>query len=89
MQDNPVGDHVLSWIGNGASVSAIAFSIMGWLPPIAAVIAFIWYCIQIYESNTAQKWLSRRRAKKIARLRAALVLLETTDAASPGGDQTV
>src|SRR2546422_2370618 len=35
--------------------------------PMAALIAFVWYVIQIYESNTVQAWLRNRRQQKIAR----------------------
>lgn len=47
------------WI-DGISASAILAAILGWLPAIAAVLAIIWYCIQIYESATGQRifaWL--------------------------------
>ena len=41
---------------------------------IAAVAGFLWYCLQIWESRTIQHWWRnlqmKRKAKKIARLRA-------------------
>ncbi len=76
MQDNPVGDHVLSWFGNGASLGAVGLALIGWLPPIAAVIAVIWYMIQIYESNTVQGWIRSRRTRKLARMKARVIMME-------------
>ncbi len=76
MQDNPAGDHLLSWIGNGASAGAVISTMVGWLPPAAAVIAFIWYVIQIYESATVQKWIRNRRTRKIARMKAQVLMME-------------
>lgn len=56
------------------SAGAIVGVFLGYLPAIAAVAGFLWYCIQIWESRTIQHWWRnrqmKRRAKKIARLRA-------------------
>ncbi len=79
MQDNPAGDHVLSWIGNGASLGAVVTTLFGYLPPIAAFIALIWYLIQIFESGTVQKWIKTRRVRKIARMKARVLLMEAQD----------
>lgn len=57
-------------IGAGAIIAAI----LGYITPIAAVVALVWYLIQIWESRTIQHWRENRRmvrkAKKIARLKA-------------------
>ena len=74
--DEHSGGPILAWIGNGASVAAVFSTLIGWLPPVAAVIAFIWYCIQIYESKTIQRHLEARRVRKIAALRAQIIKLE-------------
>lgn len=55
-----------TWVGNSVSLAAIIATIVGWLPPLAALAAIIWYAIQIHESKTIQKWLVARRARKIA-----------------------
>ena len=47
--------HAFDWISAGAIVG----SLVGYLPPLAAALAIIWYCIQIYESKTFQGWLKR------------------------------
>jgi len=51
--------HILDWVSAGAVIGSIA----GILPPIAAVFAIIWYCIQIYESKTVQNWIRRRKER--------------------------
>lgn len=47
------------------SAAAIATSLMGWLPPVAAILGIIWYVMQIWtwvEKRFAQKRGFRRRA---------------------------
>lgn len=62
------------WIGHGLSLAAILSTLAGLLPAIAALAAVVWYAVQIYESETCQKWLDKRRmkwkARRIAKLRA-------------------
>ncbi len=78
MQDH-TGDHLLSWFGNGASIGAVVSTMFGWLPPAAAFIALVWYIIQIYESDTVQKKIRSRRVRKIARMKAQVMLMEAQD----------
>ena len=63
-----------AWLGNSASVVTILGSIFGLLPPLAALVAIIWYMIQVYESKTYREWRARRlhdkKTRKIARLQA-------------------
>ena len=71
------GSHNIStWAGNLVSASAIIGAIAGWLPALAALVGLIWYLIQIYESATVQRWAAARRARKIARLKAKVLLME-------------
>lgn len=63
-------------IGDAGAVGLIAVSIMGWLPPLAAIIAIIWYCIQIYESRTLQKNVRNWRLRKLVKLRSEATALE-------------
>jgi hypothetical protein len=55
---------VASWFG----------AVLGVLPVLAALFGVVWYGIQIYESDTIQKYLEKRRmerkARRIAKLRA-------------------
>lgn len=75
-------DHhsISQWLANIAGTSAIAASLIGWLPTIASLVAgvtaFIWYAIQISESATVQRWRATRRTRKLARLKAHVLLLE-------------
>jgi hypothetical protein len=46
------------------SAAAIVGSLMHWLPPLAAVLAVVWYVLQIYESQTVQGWLHHRKVVK-------------------------
>ena len=71
-------DHstVNQWLGNGLSIGAIASTFLGWTPSIAAGVALIWYLIQIYESATVQRWLAGHRVRKLARLKARVIMLE-------------
>lgn len=68
--------YIVSWIGNSISVGVIYASVMGILPAVAAIAAIIWYYIQISESQTVRHWKARRLARKIAKVKAQLVLLE-------------
>jgi hypothetical protein len=65
------------------SAGAIVASFLGWLPPIAAIAAILWYVIQIYESRTFQKWVRlqrRRRRQHQALKRIANAAVQVTEA---------
>jgi len=66
----------LNWIGHSVSTVAILGTLAGLLPPIAALAAFLWYSVQLYESRTVRHYFAHRRAKKIASLKARLKVLE-------------
>lgn len=71
-------DHstINQWLGNGLSIGAIASTMLGWTPAVAAIVALVWYLIQIYESTTVQRWLATRRNRKLARLKARVLMME-------------
>jgi hypothetical protein len=72
------GTHsIQGWLGNFFSLGAIGASLLGYLPAVGALIAVIWYTIQIYESVTVQRWLAARRLRQIVALKAKLLALET------------
>lgn len=78
------------WLGNIVSVAAVIGALAGWVAPIAAVVALIWYLIQIYESETVRRWAATRRARKLARLKARVLMLEAQSRrALPGPDDTL
>ena len=56
------------------AAGGIVGTLMGYLPAIASILSIIWFGIQIYESRTfvhwKNNWLMKRKAKKIARLKA-------------------
>jgi hypothetical protein len=52
-----------------ASAGAILTAFLGYLPPIAALAAIIWYVVQTYESKTVQRWVRLRRWKRARKRR--------------------
>lgn len=74
------GNSISQWIGNVVGAGAVIGTMLGYFAPIAALVALIWYLIQIYESATLQRWLANRRAHKIARLKAKIVWLQAKSA---------
>lgn len=70
-------DHPVSqWAGNVISAAAIISTFLGWAPAVAALAGGVWYVIKIYESATVQHWVNARRMRKIARLKARVLMLE-------------
>lgn len=51
------------------SAGAILASFTGWLPPLAALVAVLWYIIQMWESETVRGWLHRHNIVKRRRSR--------------------
>lgn len=95
-----IDNHVGFWTANALGTAAIIGTIIGWLPAIAAMVAVIFYLIQIWESATVRHYLANRKmvrkAKKIARLRARekvitaqLAALETVRQAKAIAKETV
>ena len=76
----------MSWIDIGRivahsiSVSAIGATLIGLLPPLTAVVIFVYYCSQIYEAHWFQRFLRARRESKIAKYKAKIFRLETAQA---------
>ena len=65
---------VISLTGDIASGVAVLGTLAGFLPPLVAVAALLWYVVQIWESDTVQGWIHgpvkvarRKRAKYRAR----------------------
>jgi FtsH-binding integral membrane protein len=48
------------------SVVAVIGALSGLLPAIAALFTIIWTGLRIYESETVQKWLAKRRNSRKA-----------------------
>ena len=77
------GNAINQWVGNIVSVGAIVGAFLGWIPYIGALVALCWYLIQIYESQTLQRWLANRRARKIAHLKSRILELEARTLLEP------
>lgn len=77
--------NTITWIISTAASSVVITTVAGLIPPFAAFIALIWYFIQIYESDTFKRWNASRRVRKIARLKAHLLMLESKPAPLPPG----
>lgn len=45
------------------SLGTVLGTLAAWLPPLAALVSILWGLIRIYETQTVQAWVSRRRAK--------------------------
>ena len=46
-----------------ASVTSLLGTLVGVLPDITAFLTFVWMCIRIYETDTVQSILGRKKAK--------------------------
>jgi hypothetical protein len=68
----PIGN----WLGHIVSLFAIGGSLFGLIPALAALLAVIWYALEIYENRTVQRWVRARKLRKLVRLRARAVALE-------------
>lgn len=51
-------------IFDGLSVSTVVATLAGWLPALAALVTIVWTGIRIYETQTVQHWLYRRRVRR-------------------------
>lgn len=70
-------NHTIShWIANATSGGLVVTTVMGWAPAAAALVGLVWYLIQIYESSTVQRWLAFRRSRKLAHLKARVLMME-------------
>jgi hypothetical protein len=70
---------VVAKMWNLGSAVAIAGTIIGWFPYVAAFIGMCYYLLQMYESPTAQTWLHTRRVRKIAATKKYLAALEAQE----------
>jgi hypothetical protein len=65
------------WVaGDLGAVGTIVASLAGLLPPLAALIAIVFYLIQIKESDTIARFLRNMRLRKLVKLRARAVEYE-------------
>jgi hypothetical protein len=50
---------VVKNIADAVSLGAVAGSLMGWLPPLAALLTIIWTTIRILETNTVKSFVNK------------------------------
>jgi hypothetical protein len=77
-----MGSHPVGYTLDAAGLLAILGALLGWISPIAALIAILWYSIQIWESRTVQTWVQKRHERRLVRLAAKLAALQLRTAAS-------
>lgn len=46
---------------DGTAVGTVAATLFGWLPEATALLSFIWIAIRIWETDTVQTLLGRKR----------------------------
>lgn len=72
-------------IADTISLGAILGVFAHVLPPLAAFIAIIWYCLEMYESKTVQGFLRGRRRRHLRRQRHLRRTVKTPPAVGPAG----
>lgn len=74
--DHPISNWISNLLGGGALISTW----IGFLPTLTGVIASLiagaWYTIQIAESETVRRWFALRRTRKLAKLKARVLMME-------------
>ncbi len=74
---------IFTWVMSTISTGAILGTAMGLVPLLGGLVAIVWYCIQIRESQTYRAWHAKRHAVRIARLKTRLLLMESKAAPLP------
>lgn len=69
---------IAQWVGNVSGAGAIIASMLGYLPAMGALIAIVWYAIQIRESDTYKEWRNQRQRDRIAKLERELTRLKSS-----------
>lgn len=77
-----------SWVTHTLAGGTLVSSLAGILPPFAALLAIVWYAIQIRESVTVRQWLAKRRNRRIVKLQAKLVALKLDRELYPTDDES-
>lgn len=54
-------DENVKYVLDAAAATSAVATLLGWLPPIAAALTIIWTIIRIYETDTVQRMLGRRK----------------------------
>ena len=46
---------------DAVAVTTTASALVGWLPPIVAILTLVWTVIRIYETETVQRFVQKRK----------------------------
>ena len=49
---------------DAVAVTTTASALVGWLPPIVAILTLVWTVIRIYETETVQRFVQKRKQEK-------------------------
>lgn len=71
--------NLIAWIGNTLSPAAILGWAIGIFPGVVLFAAFLFYLIQLFESDTFQTWIRSRRLRKMAKLKIKMAALEALE----------
>ena len=55
--------HHAYYVADVASLVAIGGAFAGFFPHVAAIAAFLWYCVQLFDSKPVQRFLRKRRRR--------------------------
>lgn len=83
MGDTHMEEHAAWWIGHVVSLGAIGVTMIGWLPAIVALVPLVYYVLMIIDHPRVQAWIKSRRERKLALLRARMILLEQRIKSTP------
>lgn len=50
-------------VGDGITIAAVLGTLVGYLPPLAALATLIWTAIRIWETDTVQRLVAKLRRK--------------------------
>ena len=64
MTDRTPLELAFRWAGDVLASGVIVSTFLNWLPAVAGFLAVIWYCFQIWESKTVQKWAREYQRKR-------------------------
>lgn len=64
LKSHLIKDQSMRFVGDLASVSVVAGTLLSMLPEIAAVLTIVWTALRIYEMDTVQRLLGRDPKEK-------------------------
>ena len=56
----------LKYVGDAVSVVTVAGTLVEMLPAVAAILTIVWTAIRIYETDTVQRLLGKKKPKRDA-----------------------